>query len=225
MKYDIILFDADDTLFDFQKTAERCFLETSALLGLPHEVSNYYLYRDINQYYWDLYALGKIDKPTILKQRFIDYGQKIGFEIDSALFAEIYEKKLSQTSIIYPETIQVISTLKQKGARLFIITNGTSHVQRGRIEISGIKDYFDDIFISDELKCSKPSKEYLDKVIASIDGFEKNRTLIVGDSLVSDIPLGIENGIDTCYLNHTDKQSPLPCTYEIKNLSEVLNII
>ena len=92
MKYDIILFDADDTIFDFQKTAEKCFLETSKILGLPYKTENYYLYRDINQYYWDLYAVGKIEKSKLLKLRFVDYGQKIGHEIKSDEFAKIYEK-------------------------------------------------------------------------------------------------------------------------------------
>ncbi|MBE5742093.1 MAG: noncanonical pyrimidine nucleotidase, YjjG family [Clostridiales bacterium] len=224
MKYEIILFDADDTLFDFQKTAEKCFLETSEILGLPSEKENYAVYKDINQYYWDLYAIGKIEKDKILTLRFIDYGNKIGYEFSPNRFAKIYESKLSQTSILYPETVSVLDFFKNQGARLFLITNGTSHVQRGRIELSGIKDYFENIFISDEMKCSKPSKEYIQKVIDGIDGFKKSKALIVGDSQISDVQLAINSGIDVCFINHSGCTPTLPVTYEIKNLKQILEI-
>ena len=62
-------------------------------------------------------------------------------------------------------------------------------------------------------------------VVSQIDGFDSKKALIVGDSLVSDIPLGIENDIDTCYLNHTGETPNLPITYEIKKVSDVLQIL
>ena len=111
------------------------------------------------------------------------------------------------------------------GIRMFLITNGIAHVQRGRLSRSGIEHYFEQIFISDEVGVSKPKKEFLDFVEKSVKGFDKSKSLIVGDSLVSDIPLGIDNGIDTCYFNHTSEKTDLKITYEITDLKQVLDLL
>lgn len=225
MKYDFILFDADDTLFDFQKTAEKCFSETCKKLGVPYKEGYYEIYHKINQGYWDLFSLGKVDKSTLKKMRFVDFGKAIGYDIDADEFMPIYEGGLANISILYPDAIPTLEKVKEMGAKCYLITNGLANVQRGRLKLSGIGKYFDGIFISDEMGCSKPSKTYYDLVVSQIDYFDKKRALIVGDSLVSDIPLGIENGIDTCYLNHSGEEPSLKVTYQIKTVSEIIDII
>ena len=225
MKYDFILFDADDTLFDFQKTAEKCFSETCKKLGIPYKDGYYEIYRKINQDYWDLFSLGKVEKSVLKVMRFVDFGKAIGYDINGDEFMPIYEKGLSETAILYPETIPTLEKVKKLGLKTYLITNGLANVQRGRLKLSGIGKYFDGIFISDEMGTSKPSKTYYDMVVSQIEGFDTSKALIVGDSLVSDIPLGLENGIDTCYLNHTGEKPTLPVTYEIKKVSEVLKIL
>ncbi len=225
MNYDFILFDADDTLFDFQKTAEKCFKETCLKLGVPYQDGYYEIYREINQGYWDLFSLGKVEKSVLKIMRFVDFGKAIGFKINAEEFMPIYEKSLSETAILYPDTIQTLEGVKNLGKKIYLITNGLANVQRGRLKLSDIGKYFDGIFISDEMGTSKPSKKYYDMVVSQIDGFDAKKALIVGDSLVSDIPLGLENGIDTCYLNHTNVTPNLPITYEIKKVSDVLQIL
>ena len=226
MKYQIILFDADDTLFDFQKTAELCFLGTSEEFGLPSEFENYEIYRDINQKYWDLYSEGKIGKEEIIPSRFKEYSLVVGVSFDIPSFAKTYSKKLSETSVLFPETKHVVVSLKKLGARLFIITNGISEVQRGRLKLSGIAEYFENLFISDELGAAKPSGEFFRKVAEQIHGFKKEKALIVGDSPLSDISMGYENGIDTCFVKKTPKEGKtVPYTYEITDLNDLIEIV
>ena len=70
MRYDIILFDADDTLFDFYHTGQKSFLRTCKTLGIPAEEKDYDIYSDINQKRWDLYSLGKISRHDVVIGRF-----------------------------------------------------------------------------------------------------------------------------------------------------------
>lgn len=225
MKYDIILFDADDTLFDFQKTAEKNFKNTCEKLGVPYKDGYYEIYRDINQGYWDLYSVGKVEKAVLKKMRFVDFGKAVGVTINADEFMPIYENGLSEIAILYPDTATVLEKIKNMGIRMFLITNGIAHVQRGRLSRSGIEHYFEQIFISDEVGFSKPQKEFLDFVEKSVKDFDRSKSLIVGDSLVSDIPLGIDNGIDTCYFNHTSEKTDLKITYEITDLKQVLDLL
>lgn len=75
MSYDIILFDADDTLFDFYHTGQKSFLRTCKTLGIPAEEKDYDIYSDINQKRWDLYSLGKISRHDVVIGRFEEYAK------------------------------------------------------------------------------------------------------------------------------------------------------
>lgn len=51
----------------------------------------------------------------------------------------------------------------------------------------GIAPYFKDIFISERLGADKPTKKFFDIVFSRIEGFERDKAVIVGDRLSSDI--------------------------------------
>ena len=83
-----------------------------------------------------------------------------------------------------------------------------------------------DLFISEELGCQKPKKEFFDVVLSKLQ-IPTSKALVIGDSLTSDIIGGIQYGIDTCWFNpkkavNTMLQKP---TYEIKQLNELLSIL
>lgn len=223
MKYNTFLFDADDTLFDFYNTGKRSFLKACRDKGVPAIETDYDIYSEINQRRWDLFSKGLIDKQSVVIGRFDEYKSVKNVQFDSEDFFKEYEKNLSETCILFPETAEVLSSLKSDGARVYIITNGLKTVQRNRLSLSGLYPLLDGVFISDEMGFTKPSKEYFDLVEKGISNFDKEKTLIVGDSLVSDIPLGNNNGIDTCLINRDGKkiENDVPYTYEIKNLKEL----
>ena len=227
MKYDYVLFDADDTLFDFQRCALKCFTETCICFGVPKEKIDYPAYSVINQNLWDLYSVGRIEKSVILVKRFADYFDKFGLALNPEKFFAVYEEKLSHTAIAFPDSEQTLIKIREMGIKLYLITNGVKKVQRGRLKISGFDKYFDGIFISDEVGYAKPSKEYYECVKSSIENFNPDKALICGDSLVSDIPLGLNNGIDTCRFNPERLGNPnnIFYNYEISNISEILDIL
>lgn len=227
MKYTTVLFDADDTLFDFYHTGQKSFIKAFTDLGIGADESDYDIYSEINQKRWDLYSVGKMTKHDVVIGRFEEYSAAKGLKFDINAFYELYEDNLSKTAILLPETVSTLKTLQNLGVRMFLITNGLSTVQRGRLAISGIADYFDDVFISDEIGHNKPSKEYFDYISEKIPDLNKNKTLIVGDSLVSDIALGINNGIDTCLFgrNNADIQTEAKPTYKVSEMSKVIEIV
>ena len=225
MKYEFILFDADDTLFDFQQSAMQSLLAASRKFNIPDSLFNYELYHSINQKYWDLYSLGKVSKSDLLYFRFSDYLKQIGVEVNIDKMSRAYEETLSKTCILFPETTDLLCSLKQRGLRLFLITNGTASVQRGRLAISGIEKYFEEIFISDELGVAKPDKRFVDAIYCKVLDFDKSKALIVGDSPLTDISLGINCNIDTCFYNPKKAKTDLPVSYEIRNFNELLSIV
>jgi 2-haloacid dehalogenase len=112
-------------------------------------------------------------------------------------------------------------------ASLYIITNGIKFVQERRFGASPLVPYFKDVFISEEMGAEKPHKAYFDEVARRIPDFAPQETLVVGDSLSSDIRGGMLAGIDTCWYNPAGK--PLPegicVNYCVRGLEELPAIV
>lgn len=80
--------------------------------------------------------------------------------------------------------------------RLYIVTNGNAASQRTRLAHSGLLPYVGDVFVSEDAGAAKPDKRYFDYVFSRIPGFEKERALLIGDSLTSDMRGAQNGGID-----------------------------
>ena len=227
MRYDTLLFDADDTVFDFQSSAEKCFLATCKEFGFADEQSDYSVYKVINQKFWDDYSAGKIKKSDIILKRFEVYAERYGITLDTEKFAKSYENKLAHTCILLPNAETALKELKAAGARLYMITNGVTFVQNTRLDLSGLRPLFSGVFISDEIGYAKPSKEYFSFVEKAVSDFDKKKTLIIGDSVVSDVALGVNNGVDVCLMNFHGENADenVGYKYEIKELTEIKEII
>ena len=114
-----------------------------------------------------------------------------------------------------------------KQASLALLTNGLSEAQRGRVERLDIARHFDAIVISEEVGTAKPGTDIFDIVFEQLRLPKKESTLMVGDSLTSDIQGGTNYGIDTCWYNPKIKK-PGPSdqiTHEIRQLDELLRFL
>ena len=109
--------------------------------------------------------------------------------------------------------------------RMYIVTNGTEWIQRGRWAVSGLETYFEEMFISDRVGYPKPDVRFFEAVEREIPDFCKERTLIVGDSLSSDMQGGINFGIDTCWFcpdgGEATAETASRLTYRIGALEEL----
>lgn len=227
MKYEVILFDADDTLFDFKKSEKEAFKNTMLAFNLDYD-ENYHLkvYHDINNEIWKEFEQGYITQEKLKLERFKRLSDKLKISFDEAKFAKTYMKNLSSASYLLDGSIELIKSLR-KNYKLSIITNGLTSVQDSRIKKSIIAKYFDDIVISEEISISKPDPKIFEIALKNINYFDKSKVLMVGDSLTSDIQGGINFGIDTCWYNPnkiTNKINIKP-TYEIScfdNLKDLL---
>ena len=99
--------------------------------------------------------------------------------------------------------------------------------RRAVLQNTNISHYFDAIVISDEIGVSKPHSAFFDHVFAEIGPTNKAETLMIGDSLSSDILGGNNYGLDTCWYNPKKKlaNSGVVAKYEIKGLEELWKIV
>lgn len=227
MKYELILFDSDETLFDFKKS-ERVALENT-ITDLGYDYDPLYhlpLYKEVNTIIWKELEAGKIQQSVLKVERFKRYADRLNIEMDAFKVSTLYEKHLSEASFLYDESLPVIQALHSK-CRLVIITNGLTFVQRNRIGKSIIAPYFETIIISEEVKVAKPNPKIFEIALRSAHFTDRDKVLIVGDSLTSDIQGGINFGIDTCWFNpnHHENKTQIRPTYKISDLHELLALL
>ncbi|ASA25985.1 YjjG family noncanonical pyrimidine nucleotidase [Paenibacillus donghaensis] len=228
MKYEIILFDADDTLFDYGLAESRALAGVFTHFGMPTGAEDYAAsYQQINQALWRDLELGRISSPALRVERFNRLFTAHGLSHDPQEFSETYLRLLGEGTYLIQGAVELCAELGD--CRLAIITNGIKDVQNARIGNSRLSGVFEQIVISEEAGSQKPERGIFDYAFArlGISEADKRQVLIVGDSLTSDIQGGINYGIDTCWFNPLGKKNEtgLMPQYEIRSLAELLKIV
>lgn len=221
-----VLFDLDDTLFDFHKAEKIALTKTLVHFGIDPTEETLALYSTINAAHWKRLELGEISREEVKVGRYRELFETIGVECDPVKATAYYESMLAIGHYFMPGAPELLEELYRK-YRLYIVSNGTAKVQEGRIGSSGIAKYMDGIFISQILGTNKPDKQFFDICFAEIPDFSLSETVIIGDSLSSDIKGGINAGITTVWFNPKgiENDNDIKPDYTIKELSEVPGLL
>ncbi|RAS76731.1 YjjG family noncanonical pyrimidine nucleotidase [Priestia endophytica] len=226
MKYEIILFDVDDTLFDFSMSEREALRKTFEEFGLPTGLAEYEAnYKEISKILWRDLEQGLTSLSELGVERFRRLFLAHELEINADTFNSIYLGYLSRETHLVQGAVELCDNLA--GCRLAIITNGFTDVQTSRIGSSPLCNTFEHIIISEEAGFQKPEKDIFDYAFSKLQTTDKTKVLIVGDSLTSDIQGGINYGIDTCWFNPHLKENDIGIkpTYEIRELMDLIQII
>ena len=227
MKYEFLLFDADHTLFDFNKSEYFALKAALDFYSLPSTDDVIERYSIINVKYWKMLERGEIDKTSLRLARFEEFCDFYGFDRAIAgSLADMYMDNLAREAHLFEGALEMVEKLSKK-YRLFIITNGVKSTQDGRFGMSPITKYFERIFISEVIGAEKPSKVFFDAVENGIDGYSREKAIVIGDSLSSDIRGALNAGIDCIWFNPSMKDAPQDwnITYTVKSFEEILEIL
>jgi 2-haloacid dehalogenase len=211
-RYQWLLFDADGTLFDYDR-AERAALEQAlAQTGVAFDSSHLATYRQINQALWQRVEKGEITPAVVKVRRFELLLEALHIVYSPATLSANYLECLANCSELVEDAAAVLEALHAK-FRIAILTNGLTVVQRGRLARSVIRHHVSDIIISEEIGAAKPAKEFFDTAFARLGNPSKREVLMIGDGWASDIHGAVQYGIDACWYNPGRK--PRPSDYEI----------
>lgn len=219
MKKKAILFDLDDTLLDFHRSEDVALRKTLAENGVTPTDEMIKRYSEINISQWKLLEKGELTREQVLHRRFEIFFSELGLTCDPAKVQSGYENALSQSWFYLDGAEELLTEMSEK-YRLFVVSNGTAKVQDGRISLSGIGKYFEQIFISQRVGYDKPNPKFFDKCFELISDLDRADCFIVGDSLTSDIQGGKNAGITTVWYNLCgyDRDPEIVPDYEIPSL-------
>jgi len=226
MTYSVFLLDLDHTLLDSDTSEVLAFQQTLLAAGIFDPENHMDAYRSINLDLWAAVERGKILPQQVKILRFERLALQQGFNVDASQMAEDFVTGLGRNGELYEGARDTLQQLSGQ-ASLALVTNGLSEVQRARIERLDLEQYFDAIVISAEVKTAKPGTKIYDLTFAALGNPQKNTSLMVGDSLSSDIKGGTNYAIDTCWYNPKGKtkNSTDQITHEIRDLSELLSLV
>ena len=225
-RYKTVLFDADNTLFDFSLAEREAISRTMRDFGIVPSEEKIALYSRINDDMWKRLERGEIAKDTLRVARFADFLEAIGVLADAVRMADAYVENLSLQSYPLQGAVELVQALA-KTHRLYIVTNGIASVQHRRFAASPFVPYFDGLFISEEIGFEKPHPAFFEEVARRVPNYDAKTTLVVGDSLSSDIAGGVSAGLDTCWYNPkgAENRKKLSITYTVRTLEEILPLV
>ena len=222
MKYDWILFDADETLFHFDsfKGIQLMFSRK----GVDFTEQDFIVYQNVNKPLWVDYQNGDITAAQLKHTRFESWAQKLN--TTTADLNSSFLEAMADICSLLPGAKELMESLVGK-AQVGIITNGFTELQAIRLERTGMDKYIKHVVISEEVGVAKPDHGIFQHTFDRIGNPCKSRVLMVGDNLHSDILGGLNFGIETCWLNSHGANTVEHITphYTVSSLTELQTIL
>ena len=219
---EFLFLDLDDTILDFHKAERIALSKTLRDFGLEPTDAVLTRYHIINRRHWEALERGEMTRDQVQEGRFQVLFAELGRAVDAVAVTRAYESNLGIGHYFLPGAQEAVERLHEK-YRLFLASNGTASVQHSRLTSAGLYPYFEKVFVSQEIGCNKPSKEYFDRCFSQIPGFDAGKAIMVGDSLTSDILGGIRAGMKTCWINpeHKPGREDIRPDYALESIAQL----
>ncbi len=223
-KFDVLIFDLDNTLIDFSKAETLALVEVLKYNNIEINDNTINIYKECNKKAWEGLEKGLYNKDRCVVLRFESFLKNLGLDKNPDKMNQMYLDELSKNVPLIDGAIDLLEKVKNDYI-MVMMTNGVKRVQESKLEKSGLNKYFEHILISDDIGYNKPDiriYEYMEKIIGK---FDKSKILMIGDSLTSDIKGADNYGIKTCFFNPKSTEHNNKVDYEIKSLLEILSIL
>ncbi len=226
-KFNTILWDVDNTLIDFEASEDISLRECMELQDITATPEQIEAYKKINTRWWQQLELGQVEKADLYPGRFAEWFQTMGMTGKDPVKMNLdYQEALGRNPVLFEDSVPVLKQLSAL-CRQYAVTNGSVVAQENKLRISGLGKLFDDVFISEQIGIPKPDKAYFDACAARIPDYDPARTVIIGDSLTSDITGGNNAGIACIWFNPKGQEKPtnLRIDAEVRSLSEIPEVL
>lgn len=189
-----LILDLDDTILDYTAPAEaiwpRLYADYAHRLGIP-EAALQRAADESRRWYWsdaERFREGRLNLQRARRIFIRDAFTKLGltdFETADAL-ADDFSREREIVVRPFPGALEALAAFRRSGARMVLLTNGESALQRAKIDRFGLAQYFTDILIEGETGIGKPDPRAHRAALAAL-GAEPPQAWMIGDDPEFDI--------------------------------------
>lgn len=209
MRYRQIMFDVDDTLIDFAATENFAFNSLFKAHHWPTSAALQRQYHAYNQGLWRKLEQGKLTYEQISQRCFHDFLKAhLGIEVNGSAIMNEYRSYFGQTHQLLPGVVDTLKFARRQGYKLTILSNGEEFMQRHRLQLAGIAQYFSLIVTSEEAHYQKPDVHAFAYFFNRTE-IGPTETILFGDGLQSDILGAQRYGINSIWYNHRHRKNTL----------------
>lgn len=225
-RYDTVLFDADNTLFDFDAAEAQALDLTLEAYGYPVDGRSRDCYLTVNRDLWERFDRGEVKREWLVVERFAALQRSLGGHHDPAEMNAFYLSRLAEAGCLLPGAEELCRALVPS-CTLAIVTNGVASAQRGRFARSPLKALIPWLFISEEVGYQKPQRQFFGAVLSAMSLPPSARIVVVGDSLTADILGAVNAGLDSIWYNPNGLpgRPDIVPTFEARSFDQVLHLI
>ncbi len=241
-KYEILMFDLDDTLIDNRENVRHAFKVILNEMNEEYTEEKFNRWYEIDIKFWLDRQNGKFVVPDEYKEeeklkskKFLDWirAQRLLIYYDNKISLEraielnnLFVDAMREVVVPIPGVKETLEYLSKK-YKIFVVTNGPKLATRDKVDKIGCLDYIDKIYSAEMFGYMKPRIEFFDGVNGDIGCDDLDKYLMIGDSLKSDVEFGMNCGFDSCWINQKgieldNKYKP---TIIIKDIRELMKIL
>jgi len=222
VKYTLLIFDLDDTLFDYKATETRAVITACQALGIRSTDDLYTQYRRAHQMVRVRYEiLTPQNIASLRKERAEVFLSLIhSVHVSANDFIEEYLRCSTCGVIIegVPETLD-----RLQGVRKVVATNGTNYPRRDKLYTSAIAKHFDAYFSAEDVGMPKSDPKFFEAILSRCH-VGRNDVLIIGDDYDTDIRSALLLGIDSCWFNYRHRKPPFPVPRNVSIITGFLQL-
>ncbi len=232
--YQYLIFDADHTLLDYVADELAAFRVVYNQIGLPITDELLFFSRYASETEWTNAGLYDVYKSEIqaayhrlyrthVTGIFEKVFEKFSVQADAKKAGKAFLAALCEPANLYEGVETLLRALsKNSGGRyeIIIATNGVCDIQNGRL--THLKPYLHHVIVSEEIGKIKPTPAFFEALFEKT-GAKKETSLMIGDSLLSDVAGALQAGIDVCWYNPRQKSNETKWkpNFEISRLGDV----
>lgn len=226
--YTHILFDLDNTIFDFAAAEKNALRNVFKVLGFKLTPDLYKKFIEYNQKLQIKLDQGKLTEKKIQNIRFPNFfNQELNYKItDNSKLITAFQNGLASCYIFRLHARDMINNLYKAGYHLAVISNGIYQLQINRLKEAGINKYFEHTFVSEEICATKETAEFYDYIFNNSD-YNLDNAIIVGDDLKTDILGANLSKLDSIWYNksHEMNISSVHPTFVVDDLNKIPDLL
>ncbi|MDE7373616.1 MAG: YjjG family noncanonical pyrimidine nucleotidase [Clostridia bacterium] len=218
------MIDVDNTLLDFEKSSQLALIRTCEDFDIPYSERMLEVFLEVNNSMWRQIQDGELTKAQLWERRFNTIFNKLGINADGVLFETEFHRHIETCAATVDGAVDALKYLHSKYT-VCTASNASFKQQRIRLELAGMLQYIDKMFVSEHLGAQKPNVAFFEECFEQL-AFSPEETVMIGDDLHADMLGASTYNLHTCWYNpkHLPNDENISIDTEISDLSELKSI-